>query len=343
MSKRLISLLIVVSVANVTSCSDDSQCPCQQLRFETRLIRDIDFVHNTYFFLDYPEVSVFFRPLEDRIEVFESVEPWEIAADPTIVTFPGRAWVDSMGRGENIREAIARLEAGLPGFPSQDRDYRLLEEGQDYWLLRDPVIDAAIAVEFADPRDDSRAVAVRYVNDIGDTIGNFGVFVDTLALELIKPQWARPENEFGYTWVYMLRNVYDLGLTDIRSDAFDLQIIDDISGGPVPVGASVPWIRVFGLDQTGEGGVGPPDGWVDLGLIDFQRGILTFPSLTPFAPSDALVEMYTDGLFAFSDTLLYADIREPAIYTDYLSNPYLHSHFTIKVRNGYPDPGSYPR
>jgi hypothetical protein len=332
MNRWLIFPLIVMFVSGVTSCSDDSQCPCHDLRFKTSLIRDIDFINNTYFFLDYPEWDVFFHPLEDWIEVFESVEPWEVAADPTLAVWYGRAWVDTMGRGMGIREALARLEAGLPPFPSQDHQYRLLREGEDYWLIRDPVVDAVIGVEFAEPRADSRAVGVRYVNELEDSIGNFGDFADTLALELVKPQWARPDDEFYYTWPYVMRNIYDLGMTNIRSDAFDLQIIDDVGGGPVPVGAGVPWVRVFGLDQTGEGGVGPPDGFVDLDLIDFQRGILTFPSLTPFAPSDELVEMYTDGLFSFADNPLYANIRQPEIYTRLLTVPQNYSHFTIRLQ-----------
>jgi cell surface protein SprA len=312
-------------------------CP-GETRVETRLIRDIDFIKNTYFFLDNPTAFAFFRPKEDSLEVFESVEPYEIAADPTLVTFFGRAWVDSTGDGNDIREALLRLELGLPTYPSQNREFRLLELAGDYQFVRDPVEGSVIGIELTRSMDETRVLAVRYVNEYGSTIGNFGVFADTLALELIKPAYAHPKNEFGYTWAYMMRFIYDLGLPYIDYGRFDLQILDDFGGGPTPVGASVPWIRVFGLDQTGSGGVGPPDGQVDLtrGLIDFQRGILTMPILTPFAPSDDLVEMFTDGLFSFDDHPAYTNIRQPRIYTDFLTNPQDQSHFVIKVEAGYP-------
>lgn len=332
MSKRLISFLIIGLVSGITSCSDDPQCPAQEV-FETRLIRDVDYIQNKYFFLDYPATGVFFSPKADSLEVFESVEPFEIAADPTLAVWYGRAWVDTTGRGNGIREALARLEAGQPTFPFQEGQYRYLREGDDYRFVRDPNDNLVIGIELMSPSSDARTVAVRYVNTEGNTTGNYDNFNDTLALEIINPSNARPDDEFGYTWAYMMRHIYDLGLTDIRSDAFDLQIIDDISGGPVPVGASVPWIRVFGLDRTGEGGVGPPDGQVDLatGQIDFRRGLLSFPSLTPFAPSDEEVEIFTDDLFSFYDNPLYVNIREPEIYTGLLGNPQNYSHFTIRV------------
>jgi hypothetical protein len=316
---------------------------------EVRTINDADYIKNTYFFLDRPpddSTNFFFRPNEGAIQLFESVEPFEIAADPTLVTFFGRAWVDSLGDGADIRDALNLLAAGQTPSPFQERQYRLLGIGEDYQFVRDAADDSVVGIELTRAVSDTRVLAVRYVNEVGDTIGNYDDFADTLALELIKPHGARPDNEFGYTWSFMMRHIYSLQLSNIDPSSMTLEIHDfrprlDRS---IPEGSTIPWIRIFGLDQTNLTGTGLPDARVDVtrNLIDFSRGILTFPTtvfrddrtplvnLTPFNPSDEVVAEFTDSLFEF--TGIYEGFRRPEIYTEFLNDILSAPKFQIVVR-----------
>lgn len=305
---------------------------------ERRIVRDIDFVRDTYFFLDAPPDSInnfFFGVVEDSIEVFESVSDIERQTNPDLVTFPGKAWVDRFGDGSEIRAARADIAARRTPPPFEDRNFKLLTVGDDYRFVLNAVDESIIGLEMLRPVPSTKVLAVRYANLRGDVIGNFGVFADTLDLELIKPRDPRPTNQFGYTWQYMMRNIYNLGLTKIDRATLDLEIEDndnrlDLS---IPAGSDVPWIRIFGLDRTDVSGVGPPDSRIDLssGLIDLDRGILTFPILTPFSPPDDSVAVWTGGKFDFN-TPRYQDIRRSEIYTDFLSRPEDFHRFRIVVR-----------
>lgn len=305
---------------------------------EVRRINDSDFIKNTYFFLDAPDMfsspPVDRFPKEDSIEVFESVEPFEIAADPDIIPFFGRAWVDSLNDGSNIRTALALLEAGFEPPPFQERQFRELSlENGDYDFVRDALTQQIIGIELARAVGDTRVLGVRYINDRSEVIGNFGDFADTLALEIIKPYGARPDNAFGYTWSYMMRNIYSLQLASIDPATVEIDIIDfnPRLDQTIPEGYAIPWIRIFGLDLTDQAGTGPPDNRVDVNsnLIDFSRGELRFPILTPFNPSDQIVAAFTDSLFAFTGP--YANSRRPDLYDQYLSDQVLTPKFQIVV------------
>ncbi|MEE9269112.1 MAG: cell surface protein SprA, partial [Candidatus Krumholzibacteria bacterium] len=304
---------------------------------ERRIIRDIDFVKDTYFFLDAPDSINAFFGIDDKetsLEVFESVSDIERQTNPELVTFPGKAWVDSFGRGRNIRDARADIAARRPPPPFEDRNFKLLTFDEDYRYVLNAVDESIVGLEMIRSVAKTTVLAVRYVNVLGDTIGNLDNFTDTLALELIKPWDPRPTNQFGYTWQFMMRHIYNLGLSNIDEATLELEIEDRANrlDPSIPEGSEVPWIRVFGLDRTDVSGVGPPDSRVDLirGLIDADRGILTFPILTPFNPPDDSVAVWTDGKFAFSPE--YENIRRPEVYTDFLSRPEDFHSFRIIVR-----------
>jgi len=307
---------------------------------EVRTINDVDFIKNVYFFLDHPpddttSINVFRRPLESSIELFQSVDPFEIVANPELVTFFGRAWVDSLGDGSDVREALSLLQAGDPNTPPfAEAQYRLMQQAEDYRFVLDSQDNSVVGIELVRAVPNTKVLAVRYVNEFGDTIGNFNDFSDTLALELIKPFGARPDNEFGYTWSYMMRHIYSLQLSNIDPTTLSVEILDFLPrlDRSVPQGSSVPWIRVFGLDRTDQAGLGFPDNQVDVtrNLIDFQRGLLTFPIFSPFNPSDAFVAAETDSQFAF--TGVYKDIRRPEIYNQFLTDILSAPRFQIVVR-----------
>ncbi len=305
---------------------------------EVRTINDADYIKNTYFYLDEPDFGaiprVFFRPKVDSIEVFESVEPYEIAQDPTLAVWYGRAWVDTLGNGDDIRTALAMIEAGVTPPPSQDRQFRRLVGGDDYRFVRDINSNLVIGLELVRPVSNSRVLAVRYVNEFSDVIGNYDDYTDTLALELIKPFEPTPEDaDFGHTWSYMMRNIYSLQLSNIDLSTLSIEIRDlgNRLDRSIPEESTIPWLRIFGLDQTDLTGTGSPDTRVDIteGLIDENRGLLTFPILRPFDPADTTVARWTGDGFEFSG--IHQDFRRPEIYDKFIDDIVSAPKFQIVV------------
>ena len=297
---------------------------------EERTISDRSFIVNTYFFLDRPPdrqfPNRFIRPQEGAIDVYKSVPDFQSATKPTTW---GAAYVDSLGDGSGI---------GL-GAEFEKRQFELLAAIDDYRFVLDAVTEGVVGIELVRPISKGEILAVAYVNVAGDTTGDFGKAAskdenEPLWFELIWPADPLPQGRFGYTWAYMMRNIYNLGLSNIDASTLDVEIaeIANRANPTNPDSSSVPWIRIFGLDQTDETGTGKPDNRVDLltGVIDAQRGILTFPDLTPFDPNPANVERWTEGEFAFTGR--YANLPNPALYEELPSNPAVQSLFNIVVK-----------
>lgn len=302
---------------------------------ETKTIRDIDYIKNRFFYLDRPQAGVFFAPQEGNIEVFESVYDWERNANPEMVTFLGRAWVDSAGRGDDIRSAQALVAQGQEPPPYQERYFKLLTLGEDYRFVQDAAdLTSIIGLEMIRSVNPDKILAVRYVNELGDTVGNYDDFISTLALEMIKPANPLPTDEFGYTWAFMMRHIYNLGLSNIDASSLDIQIEDNTNriDRTSPDGSTEPYLRIFGLDRTDESGIGDPDNRIDTdpGIIDLERGILTFPTLRPFDPPPDSVTAWTNGTFSFTGD--YTELLNAAIYDDYLTIPDEYNKFKIIVR-----------
>ncbi|UCG53204.1 MAG: hypothetical protein JSW58_06520 [Candidatus Latescibacterota bacterium] len=316
------------------SCSDDATCPTagEDQKLQELIVRDIDYIARTYFFLDNPELIVAdfeVLPREGSIDVYRSVEEWWVVAESLDVAY-GAAYIDSIGDGSEIGT----------GDGWDQKQFELLRPGEDYRFILDPHTEDVLGIELTRALWYNEALAVAYVNMRGDTIGDFGKPFsydenNPLLLELVWPAYAFPDGPFGYTWSYMIRNNYNMGVTNIDPRSLEVEIHEYANRVDTwrPESSSIPWIRIFGLDQTDDTGVGPPDGKVDLtrGVIDLVRGILTFPSLTPFDPDSALVEYWTDGEFAFTGQ--YADLKNPELYTDHPESQSVQSKFSIVIRH----------
>jgi hypothetical protein len=332
-------LLVVVSLSVLISCDEDDGQEHYVPRFPVeRQIADKDFVKNTYFYLDHPPDQQFpdrfFFPDERYVDVFRSVP---ISQPPNQPVTWGVAYVDSLGDGSGIGSGVL----------FEKRSFNLLTPTDDYRFVRDAETDRVIGIELLRPLMLEEVLAVAYVNARGDTIGDFAAQFSTnedepLVFELIWPSEPLPDGPFGYTWTYMMRNIYDFGLHNIECSTLEVEI-NEIAYRPntsTPDSSSVPWIRIFGLDQTDVSGVGPPDGRVDLvpGVVDFERGLLKFPALTPFDPNPEDVEFWTAGEFAFTGR--YENLLNPALYTQLPTDPEIVSKFTIHVKAWVPT-GSY--
>jgi hypothetical protein len=296
---------------------------------EERRIRDTDYVKNKYFYLDDPfqRVGKFRPPVVGKLDLFRSVKI-SGSQPPTDGTW-ARAYVDSLGDGSQIGS----------GLYSELQYFRQLVQNTDYFYILDARdLTTVVGIELAQPVSPGEALAAAYVNTDNDVIGDFDAAysqVDTepLRFELIWPSEPVPDGPYGHTWPYMMRHIYDLGLSSIDGNTLKVEIQDygTRDNLSVPDSSAVPWIQIFGLDRTDTRGTGPPDGQVDLlnSVVDLVEGRLTFPVLKPFDPPPDSVAAWTKGAFAF--TGMYADKTNPELYTARTNSSEFQSQFEILV------------
>ena len=317
---------------------------------EEREIPDYNYIANEYFWFNHPAYQDTTQ-LPDQtypIDVYRSLEKSEIAGGAGGVTyFYGRAYVDTFGTGSSINRAAAAVRGdGREEPPHVNQPFELLDEDIDYEFIYDlDKINRIIGLRMKQRVPDNKALAVVYVNRALQKIG--GKFSDpegfniagndTIAMELIKPPNARPKNEFGWTWEYMMRFYYNLGMTNIDPGSLELTIEDVIVPRPdaaFPQGSDVSYLRIFGLDQYDRSGQPGYDNIVDYkeGALNLQTGILQFPSLRPFAPDTSLISEWTDGDFKIDDQFLAQSDSAAYLYTDYLTDVTKYTQYKIVVR-----------
>jgi hypothetical protein len=322
---------------------------------ETRIIRDIDFVRNQYYYFDNALVVDItrFHP-DDRnpsipIEIWVEISPSE-KLDAGFYWIPGKALVDTVGDGCALRAVADRIHRGLPLWPYRHLalDFRRLEHDIHYRYLTCFDTDAVRGIVLRQPVAEHRALAASYTTTAGDTVGGpysmwgiphgGGAERDTMILKMIKPKHPRPDDDFGFTWFNTLRNVYNLGLNFIEPAHTEIEIRDNTARADRthPEGSAVPYIRIFGFDQKNRTFEPEPDGEFDLlsPYIDLEHGILTFPSLFGFAPPLDSVQRWTGGEFSFEDSL-YSDryAMSRRLYIHYLTNPFVEAYqYDIVIR-----------
>jgi len=235
------------------------------------------------------------------------------------------AMADTMAANASLDadEAIVAVSTDTTNvipIPVRNSNFRLLESNVDYQFITDPN-DDVIGIELVQPMNvgnGTRSLAVRYTNveqskppGISRPFGVGGSFEDwgipfnpdigqqnRVVLEIVFAETSSwPGTDFGFTWSYMMRHVYDLGFNDIDPVAFSLDIEDIFDlrlDRSRPKGSDEPYIRIFGLDQTDDAGTGPPDGRIDLttGIVDLEKGLLYMPFWRTLldAPNPAYVD-----------------------------------------------------
>lgn len=141
--------------------------------------------------------------------------------------------------------------------------------------------------------DEKDVIAVSYVTDGGLQKGMlFNEVTDSSAIVLTKLIRAQGFNEKYPTWKLGMRNVYNLGSSNISLEGFDINIVytktgEDVDVQPFPPTKS--FIYLMGLDRLDEQGafIDGGDKRIDIrngNLFDLVNGYLIFPSTTPFAP-----------------------------------------------------------
>jgi cell surface protein SprA len=186
-------------------------------------------------------------------------------------------------RGE-IEEQAGVIEKGRFLLLTRDEDYTLHEE-TGYITFKTQI-----------QRDEIIAVAYRMENGPGTSDDSYyGEFLTaantdtsiTLVLKLIKPRNLLPGTE---AWKLQLKNIYPVGVRNLKQEGFEFQIKYEIEGQePVvdlPTGTGVVrLLSAFGLDSLDASSNPNPDNVFDYrpGITIFPTtGEIIFPTLEPF-------------------------------------------------------------
>lgn len=148
-------------------------------------------------------------------------------------------------------------------------------------ILQDEVL--AVAYEYS---YNGKTYTVGELRESNQTVASDSLII----LKLIKPSSMKTRLP---TWDLMMKNVYQLGGTQLTRDNFQLRVIykDDLSGADLPnlqegaIASTVPLLRLSGLDQLNPNNDPFPDGnfdYVEDVTIDSRNGRIIFPRLEPF-------------------------------------------------------------
>ncbi len=219
---------------------------------------------------------------------------------------PGRAYLEDPQGGS----------APATG-PSQRGVFDELVELEDYLLDYQSGV-----IEFLYPVNTSEVLAVSYERFDGYAVG--GADGDSLRLKMIKCEDRVIGTEWEPTRRYELKHIYDLGTDEIPEDGFELAIYKRTPSGEVQDSENgVTFIEILGLDTHGLGTETEPDGLVDLEWIDFDKGYLIFPHMTPFCPDyDTTNFYYAPG--GGPDSIYVADELEEkncSVYSEEVFEP----------------------
>lgn len=156
----------------------------------------------------------------------------------------------------------------------------------------------AIAVAYrieGDPGNENDIFYGEFVADVPDTV--------TLILKLIKPANLQPQ--YKTAWKLQLRNIYPLGIRNIKKEGFELDIQYEIPGQePRNDWNGIKFLNAFGLDKVDDSDNPRPDGKFDFRpslTINTETGEVIFPVLQPFGrnlPSN------------LPDSLMYLDVYD---------------------------------
>jgi hypothetical protein len=303
---------------------------------ETRAIRDVDYIKNKYFYFNH---GTFPPPAEATVEVYRTVTQQDLLIDPSIQRFPGWVMPDT-GDGSYIAAAGARLNAGIDPSPGLRQDFQLLQVGVDYEFIIDADTQDVIGIELFDavPATAQKAIGVLYRTEIGGQAVQVGGTYATLGitdprnpaenrlmLKMLKAPDPKPNGPFASTWTLMIRNFYNMGLTNIDGNSLKVQI-EEVNSTRLdpsrPDSSDVSYLRIFGLDRTDRTGTGDPDDLIDLtfGNLNLTTGVLQFPDPRAFAPDTSRVTEWTNSTFQFTGIYQEQYDVSKRIYDELLSS-----------------------
>jgi len=217
------------------------------------------------------------------IEVWKSItglpNPKERRANAYIYLPPrqrNQSYPDNL-RG-NIDAVPGQIEVGR--FIKLDPSEYIVHYETGYITFKTQINETDIlAVSYrmeGDPGNDNDIFYGEFIADVPDTV--------TLILKLIKPANLQPQ--FTTAWKLQLRNIYPLGVRNIKKEGFKLDIQYEVPGQePRNDWNGIKFLNAFGLDKVDAADNPRPDNEFDFrpGItINTETGEIIFPILQPF-------------------------------------------------------------
>ncbi len=207
--------------------------------------------------------------------------------------------------------------------------FQLLNPGSDYTLDQNTGV---LTINTSLTPD--QVVAIAYETQGDSTYGTL-TFSDTsnapLILKLVKPQYLDPS--MTQAWQLQLKNIYAIGGLGLSQGSLtNVKILYQLPGQtPQDNIEGINLLQIFGLDKTGAGGQGPPDGQMDWNPpydINPATGEIILPFLQPF------VEAFKHPLGPTAQTTITNpdSFAYPAVYDttyDAAQNDATHDRFII--------------
>jgi cell surface protein SprA len=162
---------------------------------------------------------------------------------------------------------------------------------------------------------DQQIIAIAYKRADGIQFGEFerDAGMDSsapLILKMVKPRNLNPSGPlYLVAWNMLVKNVYDIGITNVKADGFYLDIFRQWAGrDDINAILNEPLLRILGLDRYDAHGVPTlnGDGQFDFRpamTIDQVRGEIIFPTLRPF--DDGIREYFESKGQPLPDTSQY--------------------------------------
>ncbi|MBN2710047.1 MAG: cell surface protein SprA [Calditrichaceae bacterium] len=268
----------------------------------TEKIKNTDFEKNRYFFIDESyranfEKGLLNDPIKwnwdankkvDRINVWISVSVGEPNALDGLaaVNFGDYANITSQSQ----LNAISTIEDVVykGSFKKLEETEYELDEYRGILSLNQSVTNQILAVSYITADK----------NKVGTLDEDLASSTDSvIVLKMIKERTSNPD--YKNTWPLMLRNVYSLRGTDIEDEGFEVRIEYNKNGQQERFPDDDPehsFLNLMGLDILDDNGALTEGGDDKIdnnqSLIFKKKGILFFPSLTPFNPDSSITDRY---------------------------------------------------
>lgn len=310
-SKMKIGALDLALIASKEEGQKNSRTYIGQSQADSTIIYSKNYALRTFYYLEKPEnVYSLYSDADtgipegwknNAIKTFQGA--WQIRY-PEMLPKDGTVKVfldDGDATNDNI------FPVGDSVFTSENEyyipHYEELIEGTDF------VTNYSIGtIELLKPIDRRYTIALKYTRKDETLVPyNNDIMDGVLHLKVIRSrnQEYDPSNPYSY-WDYQMRNVYSMGITNIKKDDFKLEVYtenpDRTRNYNVPDSLSYPGIITYNdylrLDNNGDGRVNGDDSSVNL-----ASGYVIIPSIKPFFP--------------LSDTLIYQEESETIQYDDF--------------------------
>lgn len=236
---------------------------------------------NKYYGNPQPEINEYYQIKE--IEVWKTKtglpDPKERRANVYI-------YLNPRNKNEKYPDNLRQNRDAVPGqvevgrFIKLDPSEYIVHYETGYITFKTQILETdAIAVAYrmeGDPGNENDIFYGDFINEVPDTV--------TLVLKLIKPSQLQPQ--YKTAWKLQLRNIYPLGVRNIKKEGFELDIKYEVAGEePINDINGIKLLNAFGLDKVDDSDNPRPDGKFDFrqGItINTETGEVIFPVLQPF-------------------------------------------------------------